>query len=152
MASCLSLSGLLRARRFRRTARTWLLASGRANMGHIRCLCLAHSIRRPIFQSILGWSVHRVLPDRIRGFRLREPLPCKQGHAHEQAKKERANQRQLDTSLLLEHRASLPSKGVTRRTCVQIIATLLRFCVFPKAFLSNVAFLFSRIIAAISDL
>jgi len=64
---------------------------------------LAHFVRCPILKGVIGRSLHRVLNDRGRRTRFRKTLPCKQVHqvhTNKQAKKDRANQRQLDESLL----------------------------------------------------
>ena len=61
---------------------------------------IAHFVRCPILEGIIGRSIYRVLNDRSRGIWFRKTLPCKQVHTNKQAKKDRANQGQLDTSLL----------------------------------------------------
>ena len=61
---------------------------------------MAHFVGCPILEGVIGRSIHRVLDDSGRRVWFRKALPCKQVHTNKQAKKDRANQGQLDTSLL----------------------------------------------------
>ena len=61
---------------------------------------IAHFVGCPKLESLIGRSLHRVLNDSGRRIWFRKTLPCKQVHTNKQAKKDRANQGQLDTSLL----------------------------------------------------
>lgn len=61
---------------------------------------IAHFVRCPILEGVIGRSIDRVLDDSGRRVWFRKTLPCKQVHTNKQAKKDRANQGQLDTSLL----------------------------------------------------
>ncbi len=61
---------------------------------------IAHFVRCPIFEGVIGRSIHRVLNDSGRRIWFRKTLPCSQVHTNKQAKKDRANQRQVNESLL----------------------------------------------------
>jgi hypothetical protein len=61
---------------------------------------LAHFVRRPILDGVTGRSLHRVLDDSGRRIWLRKTLTCKQVYTSKQTKKDRANQGQLDASML----------------------------------------------------
>src|SRR6266702_1080219 len=61
---------------------------------------IAHFIYCPILDAVIGRSLDRVLDDSGRRVWFRKTLPCKQVHTNKHAKKDRANQGQLDKSLL----------------------------------------------------
>ena len=69
------------------------------DVGQIGGFRIAHFVRCPILEGIIGRRLHRVL-DNDRTIWFRKTLACKQVHTNKQAKKDRANQGQLDTSLL----------------------------------------------------
>lgn len=60
---------------------------------------IVHFVRCPILEGLGGRSLHRVPADRRRLWFLRA-LPCNQVQTDKQAKKDHANQRQGDESLL----------------------------------------------------
>ena len=61
---------------------------------------LALFLNRPIVEGFIGMRFHRVLDDRRLGLWFRKTLPCKQVYTDKQAKKDRANQGQLDAFIL----------------------------------------------------
>ena len=61
---------------------------------------MAHFVGCPILEGVIGMRIHRVLADSGRRIWFRETLPCKQVYANKQAKKDRANQGQLDAFIL----------------------------------------------------
>jgi hypothetical protein len=61
---------------------------------------MAHFVLCPILEGVIGRSLHRVPTDSSRRIWFRRTLPCNQVHTNKQAKKNRANQRQLDEFLL----------------------------------------------------
>jgi hypothetical protein len=61
---------------------------------------MAHFVHCPILEGVIGMRIHRVLADSGRRIWFRETLPCKQVYANKQAKKDRANQGQLDAFIL----------------------------------------------------
>ena len=58
----------------------------------------AHFVRCPRLEGGIGILTYLVLDDSGRPLRFRKTLPCKQVDSNKQAKKDRANQRQLDES------------------------------------------------------
>ncbi len=62
---------------------------------------LAHFVRCPILEGLIGRSIHRMLNDSGRRTWFRRTLACNQVHNSKQAKNDRANQGQLDKPLLL---------------------------------------------------
>ena len=66
---------------------------------HISSFGIAHFVRRPILEGVIGMLTHLVLDDSRRTLFFRNTLPCKQVYTNKQAKKDRANQRQLDESI-----------------------------------------------------
>src|SRR2546423_9519860 len=81
---------------------SWLLFPliASTDMRQIGRFGLAHFVRRPILEGLIGRLIHRVLNDRGRRIWSRKTLPCKQVHANKQAKKDSASQRQLYESIL----------------------------------------------------
>ena len=71
-----------------------------SDVRHSSRLRMAHFVRRPILEGLIGRLIHRVLNDRGRRIWSRKTLPCKQVHANKQAKKDSASQRQLYESIL----------------------------------------------------
>ncbi len=61
---------------------------------------MAHFVRCPILEGVLGRSLHRVLDDPGRRSFFGKTLASNQVHTHKQAKKDRANQWQVDASVL----------------------------------------------------
>jgi hypothetical protein len=55
---------------------------------------IAHFVRCPILEGVIGMRIHRVLDDSRRRISFRKTLPCKQVYTNKQAKKDRANQGQ----------------------------------------------------------
>ena len=61
---------------------------------------IAHFVRCPILEGVIGMLTHLVLDDSRRTLFFRNTLPCKQVYTNKQAKKDRANQGQADEFLL----------------------------------------------------
>ena len=61
---------------------------------------MAHFVRSPILEGVIWMRIHRVLADSGRRVWFRKTLPCKQVYTNKQAKKDRANQGQLDAFIL----------------------------------------------------
>lgn len=61
---------------------------------------MAHFVRCPILEGVIGRRFHRVLNDSGRTISFRKTLPCKQVYNGKQAKKNHANYGQLDSSRL----------------------------------------------------
>jgi hypothetical protein len=94
------------------------------DVGQLDGFGLAHFVRGPILEGILGMRLHRVLNDSGGRTWFGKTLRCKQVHTHQQAKKERAHQGQWNTLLLSCHNASLFQKRCQDRTRVQTIRNL----------------------------
>lgn len=58
---------------------------------------MAHFIHRPILEDLIGRSIYRVLYNNVGRFWFCQTLPGNQVYTNKQAKKQRADQRQLDT-------------------------------------------------------
>jgi hypothetical protein len=58
---------------------------------HIGGFGVAHFVRCPILEGVIGMLTHLVLDDSRRTLFFRKTLPCKQAYTNKQAKKDRAN-------------------------------------------------------------